>query len=170
MLNINDLIIYSGHGICRVDDISEKTFAGITRTYYTLHPIENDQDLTINVPVDNSKMKLFKLIDKKEANEIIALFNFDGIEWIDKPQQRTRVYSEALKTGNREEIAKIAITLILKKYKAEKAGKKLYENDKNLLIDIQNILFKELAIALDISSEAINHKINRIIREKNKLA
>ncbi|MDQ6596090.1 CarD family transcriptional regulator [Bacillus salipaludis] len=42
MFNIGDLIIYSGHGICRVDDICEKTVSGITRTYYVLHPMENN--------------------------------------------------------------------------------------------------------------------------------
>lgn len=170
MLNVKDLIIYPGHGICRVEDISDKTFANVSRTYYTLHPIENNQNLTINIPVDNSKMRLLKLVNKEEANKIIALFHSDGIDWIEKPQQRTRIFSEAVKAGNREEIAKIAITLMLKKYKAEEVGRKFYENDKNLLIDIQDVLFKELAIALDTSSDAINQKINGIIRQKSKLA
>ena len=31
MYNIGDLMIYSAHGICRVDDICEKTISGITK-------------------------------------------------------------------------------------------------------------------------------------------
>ena len=34
MHEIGELIIYPGHGICRVDDIDEKNIAGETKTYY----------------------------------------------------------------------------------------------------------------------------------------
>ncbi|WP_161487140.1 CarD family transcriptional regulator [Neobacillus mesonae] len=40
MFSIGDVIIYSVHGLSRVDDICEKTIANVTRTYYALHPLE----------------------------------------------------------------------------------------------------------------------------------
>ena len=41
MYNIGDLIIYSSHGICRIDDICEKEYYGVAKNYYVLHPMED---------------------------------------------------------------------------------------------------------------------------------
>ncbi|MEH7306801.1 CarD family transcriptional regulator [Neobacillus drentensis] len=51
MFNNGDLVIYSAHGICKIDDICEKTIAGMTKTYYELHPLDHNHQLTISVPV-----------------------------------------------------------------------------------------------------------------------
>ena len=34
MFNIGDMIIYSAHGVSKIDNICEKTFANVTRNYY----------------------------------------------------------------------------------------------------------------------------------------
>ena len=108
MFKIGDLIVYSGHGICRVDEISDKTYAGITKAYYVLHPIENNQRLTINTPVDNDKIVIVKVMDQEEAETILESFNSAGINWIEKPQLRSKVFKDIVHTGNRMDIAKVS--------------------------------------------------------------
>jgi CarD family transcriptional regulator len=170
MFNVGDLIIYSGHGICKVDDICEKSYAGITKNYYVLHPLENSQQLTISTPVDTESVVMVGLINKDEAEEILYSFQAPGINWIEKPNFRFQVYNDIIKTGNRKEIAKVVNTLIQKKHDLQTNGKKLYEQDNKLLIKIQNILFKELAISLNTSYEEISAKIDSIlIGEKNTI-
>ncbi|MGO5067087.1 MULTISPECIES: CarD family transcriptional regulator [unclassified Clostridium] len=66
MFSIGDLIIYSGQGICFIDDISKKTYGDFTKEYYVLHPIENYK-LTISIPVDNDKVTMLEIIDRNEA-------------------------------------------------------------------------------------------------------
>lgn len=163
MFKIGDLLIYPGHGICRVDNISEKTYAGITKKYYELRPIENNRQLTINTPVDNEKVDLMKLIDHEEAESILKSFYLDGVKWIEKPQLRQKVYKDILKSGDRTEIAKVANTLIRKKYELEKDGRKFYQIEGRILNDIQDVLFKELALALNKSYKEIHEKIDRMI-------
>lgn len=58
MFDIGDLIIYSGQGICHIDDICAKTYLDVTEAYYVLHPIENCK-LTISIPVDKELAKKF---------------------------------------------------------------------------------------------------------------
>jgi len=163
MLQIGDLTIYQENGICRVNDICEKTYGGKTRTYYVLQPIENSQQLTINIPVDNNKKGLSKLIDKAEAEEILQSFYSDGIEWIEKVQERDKAYTKIVNSRDRMEIAKVAKTLLLKKHELESVGKKFYRFDGELLTNIENILFKEMAIALDTSLDDVTTKINSIV-------
>jgi CarD family transcriptional regulator len=164
MFNIGDLVIYSTHGICHIDEICEKTYSDITKNYYVLHPVE-DSKLTISTPVDNDKVSMLELINKEEAEEILESFKNKGTAWIELSNHRTQIYYETVKTGNRREISRIVNTLMREKHKAEINGKKLFEQDNKLLIFIQNILFRELAVSLSTTFEAINEKAISLINE-----
>lgn len=162
MFKVGDLIIYSSHGLCRIDDICERPDLREGKRYYILHPVE-DSKLKISVPVDNDKVNMLELLGREEAEEIIGLFEYPGASWIDINSKRNEIYSEVVKTGNRQEISKVVNTLMRKKYKTENAGKKFHERDQRLLSCAKNILFTELAIALDTTNEAIEDRVNEII-------
>ncbi|WP_077619970.1 CarD family transcriptional regulator [Bacillus sinesaloumensis] len=162
MFNIGDLVIYSTMGICRINDICEKTYAGTTREYYVMHPIEDDT-LTIQNPVDNKKVMMKKIIGQSEAEEVLESFKLPGIQWIDNGNERNRAYSGIVSSGDRKGISSIINTLLCKKYKLELADKKISEQDRKLLLYIQKVLFKELAITLDTTVEAIAKQVDRMI-------
>ncbi|MFC4559413.1 CarD family transcriptional regulator [Virgibacillus kekensis] len=165
MFNIGDLIIYSTHGICKIDDICDKTVSGVTRTYYVLHPMEDDHHLTISTPVNDSKVVMLELIHKEEASTILDSFQYPGIEWNDNPNERFRKYSDIVNSGNRKEIASVINTLMRRKTEAELQEKKLYERDHKLLNTIKNILFKELAISMNTTFEDVNENVFKVITE-----
>ena len=164
MFNIGDLVIYSTHGICHIDDICEKTYSDITKNYYVLHPVE-DSKLTISTPVDNDKVIMLELIHKEEAEEILESFKHQGTDWIELSNYRTQIYYETVKSGSRREISKILNTLMREKHKAEIKGKKLNEPDNKLLKFIQSILFAELAVSMNTTFEAIYEKAVSLINE-----
>ena len=165
MFNIGDLVIYSNMGICQIDDICEKTYGGMTRTYYIMHPIE-DSTLIIQNPVDNDRVLMQGIIDKSESEEILESFKLPGIQWIDNSSERHKVYSGIASSGNREEISKVLNTLLCKKHEFEMNDKKLSEHDRRLLLYLQKIFYKELAITLDTTVEAVTKKINQMIAFK----
>lgn len=166
MYNIGDLVIYSSHGVCRIDSICEKTYSGITRTYYVIHPIE-DAGLTISAPVDKEQDIMQKLIDRNEAEEVLQSFQSPGVEWIEKNHDRTKKYSDIINTGDRKEISRIISTIMRKKHEVESNGKKLGESDRKLLLSTQNILFQELSISLDTTFDAIVKEVNRLMNLKD---
>lgn len=164
MFNAGDLIIYSAQGICRIDNICEKTYFGVTKKYYTLHPLENST-LVINTPVDNDKVIMLELLSREEAEKILESFKLPGAAWIEIHNERNQIYSDAVKRGNRKEISMIANTLMREKIKAVKDGRNLLEKDKKLLTSIENILFAELALSLNTTSEKIQEKIIKYVTE-----
>ena len=166
MFNVGELIIYSAHGICCIDEICEKTIAGKKRNYYELHPIE-DYTLSISVPVESDKVTMLQLVNKEEAEEILESFRHPGIEWIEANTERNQVYSKIVKKGNRKEISKIVSTLMRKKRKIEAEGRKFHEQDNRLLTSIKNILFTELAFKLNTTFEAISRKVTRLVNEND---
>lgn len=164
MFNIGDTIIYSAHGVCKINDICDKTVSGITKKYYVMHPIENNHQLTISIPVDSDKVKILDLIHEEEAIKILESFKNPGVPWEDQPGTRLNLYSSIVNTGNRKEIAKVVNTLLRKQMEAELQGKKLYEQDRKILQNAQSILFKEMAIALNKHEEVIKEIVVNFIK------
>ncbi|MGE5627574.1 MAG: CarD family transcriptional regulator [Solirubrobacterales bacterium] len=167
MFNIGDLIIYSAQGICQIDDICEKTYSGVSKSYYVLHPIR-DIKLVISIPVDNEKVTMLELIQKEEAEEIIESFRFSGASWIDMNSQRNHTYYNIVKNGDRKEISKVINVLMREKVKIEGNGKKFFESDNKILTFAQSILFTELAMSLNTTTDEIHERINGFICENEK--
>lgn len=164
MFHVGDFIIYSEHGICQIDDICEKTFFGVTRSYYILHPLDDPQ-LTINAPVDNEQVVMLKMMERDEAEAVLHSFQSLGAKWIEKTNDRLRTYAERVKTGNRKEVANIVNTMMRKQIEVERNGRKLSNSDCKLLDSIQNILFNELAISLNTTYDAIYEQVTELINE-----
>lgn len=164
MFKIGDLIIYAEHGVCHIDGICKKTYFGVTKDYYALHPIKKSK-LKIYTPVDNDKVTMSEIVNKEEAKEILESFKFPGVKWIRMLNDRYKTYSSVIKEGNRKEIAEIANTLMRQKHKAELNGVKFHEKDGRLLTFIQDTLFTELAISLNTTFEAIYGKAVDLINQ-----
>ncbi|WP_068676672.1 CarD family transcriptional regulator [Oceanobacillus sp. Castelsardo] len=163
MFKIGEMVIYSVHGVCVIDDICERTFRGETKSYYVMHP-KNDSSLIINVPVDNEKVSMLKTLEKEEAKELLQTFNEPGISWVQDVRLRYKKYSKLIQSGNRSDICNVVNTLMRKQNDAEKENKKLSVQDLKLLENIQDILFNDLALALDTTPEKISKKVHQIIQ------
>ncbi|SDN72713.1 transcriptional regulator, CarD family [Psychrobacillus sp. OK028] len=162
MFKVGELIIYSAHGICQIDDICEKTYNGITKKYYVLHPLDNLK-LSISTPVNNKAVNMLELLDRNEAKILLNSFHSPGIEWIENNKERTKVYSDIINSGNRKELSKVVNTLLRKKVELELDNKKLLDQDLKLLISVQNILYRELAYSLNTSFESIMEEISNSV-------
>lgn len=167
MFNIGDLIIYSTHGICQIDDICDETVSGVTKKYYKLHPYESNHHVTIQTPVDNDKVLMLSMLQKEEASKIMEAFKQPSLEWNTNPNMRLQDFSSIINTGERTEIAKVVNTLMRRKIEAKLQGRNLYERDHKLLNTTQTILFKELSLALDTTFEEINRMAVRLIKENS---
>ncbi|MBL4954823.1 CarD family transcriptional regulator [Neobacillus sp. YIM B02564] len=168
MFNKGDLIVYSGHGICKIEDICDINIAGNTKAYYVLQPLNNDHQLTIRTPVDNNKVTMSSLMQKDQAEEILDSFQFPGANWIENNHLRIQTYNNIVKSGNRREIAKIANTLIRKKHELELKDRKISEQDKQLLTSIKSVLFKEMALSLHTTYETISNEVNKLLLNKTE--
>lgn len=158
MFQIGDLIIYGAHGVCRIDDICEKTFYGMTKKYYIFHPIE-DKKLRISLPVNNDSVSMSRIMDKEQAKKILQSFNEPGVTWIPNNTERQKFFNNVISNGDRENIAQMLNTLLRKKREVESEGKKLGASETNLLTSIQKTMFSELAIALNTSYEDIEDRV-----------
>ena len=165
LFTAGDLIIYSTHGVCRIDNISDKTVAGETKSYYTLHPIHNTQKLEISIPVDNDSIMMLTLLEADEATVILESFRSPGVDWNPHSNNRNREFLNVVRSGNRHDIAQVINTLSRRQIEAVHANKKLYEQDRKILENAKTILVKELSLALNQQESDIDRKISKHLHE-----
>lgn len=158
MYNVGDLAVYSTQGICRVIDITEKTFSDITKKYYVLQPL-NDPKLVISIPLISDKSVLSDVVTADQAEVILASFKQPADEWIEKNLHRSQTFTAIIRKGDRLELSQMINTLIRKKHDLELNDKKFNVQDTKFLQNLQSMLFVELAISLSTTPEVITARV-----------
>jgi CarD family transcriptional regulator len=107
---------------------------------------------------------MLKTMAREEAEELLGSFKHPGASWIEEPKKRYQQYMEQIQTGNRKVIAGIANTMMKKGLELTENNKRLYDQDRKLLLTIQSIMFKEIAMSLNTSFEEIEEKVNSLAK------
>lgn len=156
MYKIGDVIIYKNDGVCKIVDITIKSFKDRNIEYYVLQPVHNI-NAEIFVPKNNPDLveKMRNILTKDEIMQIIKSMPCEKEIDIPDETERKEKFKEILTTGNRTELVRLVKTLYIHKQNQEQRGKKLHLADERILKDAEKILHDEFAYVLGISTEAI---------------
>lgn len=161
MYQVNDLVVYGSTGVCRVQEIREQNFPGTgeKRLYYFLRPLY--EDCAISVPVDSDKVFLRPIISKTEAQRLI-----DGIPGIHAQVYHSRVsrelaehYEAILKSHDCGSLMELTVSIYTKKKDFLDQKRKFGTVDERFLKRAEDLLFGELAAALEIPRNQVHNFI-----------
>ena len=161
MYSVGDKIMYGGTGVCVVEDITMIKLSGMDKAkqYYTLKPLY--QAGTIQTPVDNDKIPIRPVMSRNEAQELV-----DGIPDIaaticyEKNLSALRnYYQQQMSTFECRDLIRMTKSIYAKKKDAESRQKKIGMTDEKFLRRAEDLLFGELAVALDLSRDAVREYI-----------
>ena len=155
MYSRGELIVYGGTGVCVVQEIAIREVSGAEKEYYILKPLY--QRCTITVPVDSTKVFMRGIISKDEADEIIdslpdievEVFHDRGV------RQLTEHYEERIKSHSCRELAALVMSIYEKRRATLAMNKKLGAVDERYMRRTEDLLFGELAAALNIERESV---------------
>ncbi|MDD6299403.1 CarD family transcriptional regulator [Hornefia butyriciproducens] len=156
MYEAGDLIMYGATGVCRVDAVSTGVFdPDDDRKYYVLQPLY--QTGTIYAPIDNNKVFIRPIISEDEANALIdsmpeihsEVFKSSSI------QQLSKHYQEVIDTHDCEGLVELTKSIHLKKEEAVKQNRHLGQIDRKFMKRAEDLLFGEIAAALQIPREEV---------------
>ena len=165
MYKINDLVLYSTHGICKVTDITDKNFADEIKSYYELRPLKN-LNLQIHIPVGSTKIQMFDLMNEKEALTLTDSFKNAEKVTFEKNYFLSREFNKMIAEADRSKAVSTIYSLLLRKKILLLEGKKLTIQESKALATLQGILYNEVALALNKSYD----EIEAIIEENISLA
>ena len=155
MYQVGELILYGKTGVCMVAEIRRNG----DETSYVLKPLY--QTCSITIPTDNPKLFLRPVISREEAQALLALLPTLEAEpcYCRNLNQLRTYYMERLDSHSCVELARLAKSLYLKRTQVEAQKKKFGSVDERFLREAENLLFGEMAVALDISREEVQKLI-----------
>jgi CarD family transcriptional regulator len=162
---VGDLVFYGSTGVCKVTGITTRTVEFRRHLkFYVFKPLYQ-QNYIILVPVDITKVFMRPIISSSEANRLLDLIPTIGTKayYNCKLGQLTDHYEAFLKTHECLDLIKLTISIYNKKRIADHKQQKFGSVDEKYMRRGEDLLFGELAAALDISkNEAAEHVAARI--------
>lgn len=156
MFKVNDTVLYSSYGVCKITEIAKRDLNGIKKEYYTLKPVY-DKKSTVFVPVDNERLvsKIHKVLSVDEIYELIYSMPEEDTIWIDDESERKEYYSRVLQTGDRRELIQMIKSLYKNRQELASNKKKQHISDERFFRDAEKMLYEEFAHVLDIKRDQV---------------
>jgi CarD family transcriptional regulator len=172
MVSIHDKVIYPGHGVAEVEEVSEKLIGGAKVSFVKL--VFLFKDMTVLVPTYNLKSigvrvpssaviveTVFAELNKKPQRKLEAI-DFTPSGW----NRRYKEYQMRIQTGDLLEIAKIYRDLM-----HITQQKELSFGERGLLQTTEELLIQEIQIVQnnerDIVTQELRRPFKHVIFEKS---
>lgn len=114
MKTVGELVVYGASGVCRIEDVREENFSGSARRYYILHPMAEQGNDRIFIPVDNEQL-VSGMKDVLQPQEVLALVReaqpFSEAEWPADGRSRSKLSRDILAAGDREKMVRLIKTV-----------------------------------------------------------
>ena len=154
--DVGDRVVYPHHGAAVIERKEQRDSFGEQREYLVLHVDEGD--LTLLVPADNTEeVGLRQVIDGEDAAEVFAVLARRGAHVPSNWARRFKNHVEKLKSGDIYQVAEVVRNL-----SARRAEKPLSAAERTLLATARRILASELAMALTITTDEAERRIDKV--------
>ncbi|MDR0884419.1 MAG: CarD family transcriptional regulator [Oscillospiraceae bacterium] len=165
MYHIGDLVVYGTTGVCRILDITARAFSRSEKSqdYYVLSPIYQEHN-KIYTPVE-AKIFMRPVISKEEAEDLIALIPTIDVE-IDHSHLLNELeehYKASMRSHDLADLLALTMSIYAKRQEVVDQKRKLGVVDERFMKLAEELLFTELAVALDIPRETVPAYIERKI-------
>jgi len=167
MYAVGDLIIYGNTGVCEIEKIESKAMpgSGESQLYYTIKPLY--QSCVIYAPVEGCRAFMRPIISRQEAQALIAsiaqrqvsAFQGHGFKEI------VAHYEKAIQSHQCADLVDLIMSIYQKKREALQHRKKFASVDEKYMKRAEELLFGELAAALEIPKEEVQAYIERSLNE-----
>lgn len=164
MFKEGQLVMYGSMGVCKIAKIGPLEFGDDKdeTLYYFLEPLYKSG--TFYAPVDNKKISLRKIISKKAAKDLISEIGKIKGEIITTPsiQQLSQQYQDIIDLHDCKALLSLKKSILAKEKDAIKNKKKLGQIDRKFMKKADELLYGELAAALNMDIE----KVEVMVSEK----
>ena len=166
MYQIGDIVIYGNGGVYKVEAIGVPNMKHIDKNklYYTLNQIYNSE--TIYTPVDTNVF-MRHVITYEEAQELIQQIPNIQTEIYHNSNMRilSEHYQTSMESHDCSDLIKLIKTVYTKGIIVSEEGKDLGQIDKTFLKKAEDLLYSELAIALNIPKESVKGHIEESVKQ-----
>lgn len=167
MFEIGQIVVTKNSGVCQIVSEEEINFGAGNRKYFILKPyfITDDKGTKIFIPYDNANDSIRQLLSKNDVLELIDSIPTMERSWITDPKSRRLKFEEVHKSGNLRNIIQVVKSLYIQNEELKESKKTLSMLDKEFFVKLQNDIYQEFAIVLNMElSEVAKYIIARIAK------
>lgn len=149
MYQPGQLVMYGFHGVCRVQEVQERTVDRVRRQYLVLEPAcRGSGQFLVPMHNDVAMGKISRLLSSEELTELLRSQGVHTFTWVPDENRRKQRYRELTAACTRERLAQTLYSLYVHRERQSLLGKKLHICDDNLLHDAEKILSGEVEVVL----------------------
>jgi CarD family transcriptional regulator len=155
MFKVGDTVLYSNSGVCKIQEISQKTFGESSKDYYVLVPVFNTNS-TFFVPTGNKNLvdKMRNVLSAEEIKQKLSCDDF-AIEWIDNDRLRNEEFKKLVSCGKFEQTLSLARCICFHSQEISESGKKLHKSDEMVYKDAIKVLFEEMSLYANLEKDDV---------------
>lgn len=154
---IGQNVSYPNHGVCKIENISEKQFDEQLVKFYSLRVAANNS--LIYVPTINAdSVGIRPVIDKKQCGALMAFLATDFPEPVGDWKIRTRQFAETFQTGNLFDTADV-----LKKLTFIQRVKKLSFREQKMFEKARFLVVSEIALACSQAAALVESQVEKLL-------
>jgi len=162
MYQIGDYVVKVNSGVCQVKDIVEmEQMAGSKSRYYLMVP-RDDANAKLYVPVEGKNANVRNVMSEEEAQAFIKRIPEMAVAWIESDKLREQEYKAAIRSGSPEQLVSIIKNIYIRNKQRLEQGKKHTTVDERYFKQAENILYSELAFALDKEKSEIGQLVSKV--------
>lgn len=165
MYQAGEWVLYGSHGVCRVIG-TEKQLVNRKRTQYLVLEPRNQSESRFYLPTENASAlsKLQPVLSREDLLDLIASERVREDAWISEENLRKQYYRELIGSGDRTALMRMVRSLY--RYRAAQiaAGRKFHQSDDNFLRDAEKLLASEIALVLELSTEAARNYLREQLK------
>jgi len=164
MFKIGECVVYEGKGVCEIKDIVDAPFPGMSKDkkYYMMQPVYS-KGSQVYTSVDNDKVIMRKVLEKAEAEELIAKIPSVPVMAETNEREREQLIKDAIKTCDCVELIKVIKTVYMRRQSRMDCGKKVLASDERFLQAAEKNLYEELGYALSMEPKSVSAYITEKI-------
>ncbi len=167
MFQVGDTVRYGQSGVCKIEEIRDMTFGGMTQRYYVLMPLFKTGSV-VYVPCENALLaaKMLPPLTKEEVWEVLRLVREKKVEWIRDFRRRSEFAKKALSSGDRTEALYLIKSIYHHKKEILGQGTRIHTTDDYFLKDAETLIFTEFSFVLDRSYDDVAAEVRGLLTEE----
>jgi CarD family transcriptional regulator len=169
MFAVGEVVVYPGHGVCKIEKVVERIMSGVNKRFFLLRAL--GAEMCILIPEDKIEHAgLRHVVDVQTAERILAILKEPDVVKVENNHnkqswnRRFREYMERIKTGNTVQIAEVLRTL-----SSVGLTKCLSFGEKRILNTSKALLAQEIAVAKRCSTDRALNEIEAALNGNQSL-
>jgi CarD family transcriptional regulator len=169
MFAVGEVVVYPGHGVCKIEKIVERIMSGVNKRFFLLRAL--GAEMCILIPEDKIEHAgLRHVVDVQTAERILAILKEPDVDKVENNHnkqswnRRFREYMERIKTGNTVQIAEVLRTL-----SSVGLTKCLSFGEKRILNTSKALLAQEIAVAKRCSTDRALNEIEAALNGEQSI-